>query len=259
MLVWTSDCRPELRGPRQARGSPPQSTGCSKSHRITEGCTSTTRRFSSSRTRGYKGQSCGHCRPHLTLCWGPRGAGSPEPSSPRTPTPGGPSAPQGSWEQPPPSAMPVCDATSHPPWSTAPVFSHPQPGCQEQRRPSGPRGSQPSLSPPCPPLPSSGSPQPRPGTARGNIRAQPPSPDSPGSSRVGRHQPPVPGRGERLGGLTGVSASNSGAPELPSGPTAPLRWLVLPPGPACRWFPTAVLLKGVRFHAQHWGPLGPSC
>lgn len=40
VLVWTSDCRQELRGPRQARGSPPQSTGCSKSHRVTEGCTS---------------------------------------------------------------------------------------------------------------------------------------------------------------------------------------------------------------------------
>lgn len=39
-LVWTSDCRQELRGPRQARRSPARSTGCSKSHHDAEGRTS---------------------------------------------------------------------------------------------------------------------------------------------------------------------------------------------------------------------------
>lgn len=86
--------------------------------------------------------------------------------------------------------------------------------------PSGPQALSP-VSRPLPSLPSSGSPQPlhnhstpSPGLGRlGRHQGTAASPDSPGSSPVGRHQPPVPGRGERLGGLTGVSASNSGAPE----------------------------------------------
>lgn len=159
-LVWTSDCRQELRGPRQARRSPARSTGCSKSHHDAEGRTS-------DNTALFKQWDPGLQRPVLWSLQAPpnpvlgpqRGLEARSPHHPG-PRPPGPSAPQGPWEQPPPSAMPMCDATSHPTRSAAPVSSHPRASHQEQRRRSGPRGSQPSLSAPCPPLPSPGRSQP---------------------------------------------------------------------------------------------------
>lgn len=255
MLVWTSDCRQGAERSQASLRKSSQSTGCSKSHRVTEGCTSDNMALFKQQDPGVQGQSCGHCGPHLSLCWGPRGAGSLSPHHPRTPTPGGPSASQGSWEQLPALGHACVAPPPIHPGPQLPSF-HPQPGCQEQRRPSGPRALSPALAPLLP-LPSSGSPQPpaqpptpSPGLGRpgGDIRAQPPRPDSlefpggPGTSLLCQDE-------VRGWGLDRSVSFKLWSPlSSPSGPTAPSS-LLGPPPPAPRAGGSQQKVLKARFHA----------
>ena len=252
----------------QARRSPARSTGCSKSHHDAEGRTS-------DNTALFKQWDPGVQRPVLWSLQAPPNPvlGPQRGLEARSPHHPGPRPPEGRQPRRDPGSSPrprPCPCVMPPPIQAGlqlPSRLSLGPATSSRGNAQGLGALSPVSQPPAPPAISgqppapckSTHPQPRPGRAWGEVRAQPPSPDSQGSSRVGRHPPPVPGWGVRLGSLTGVSASNSGAPDLPPGPAAPLCCSVLHPSPACRWFPTAVLLKGVGFHTRHWVPSGPSC